>query len=142
MVKNSLAMTLIVMTPMVIALCGSLAGPDVDRPRVGDPGVTPADVGGVLGVRVLAVVDQKIGVMGECVPRDPLGLDDVNRFAEAGLVVGDIGERGVTVGDPVAERRSAVSDRRCLDSRAAELPLRNRGVEKGDLARKLTDFNR
>ena len=37
--------------------------------------VAPADVLGVLLVRVLAVVDQQIGIAGEVESGDPLGLE-------------------------------------------------------------------
>ena len=73
--------------------------------------VAPAEVVGVLGVGVLAVVDQQGGVPGEGEAGDPVLLERVEVGAERRLVVGDVGERGVAVVDPVAERRPAVGDR-------------------------------
>ncbi len=58
MMKNSLTLTLIVMTPMVIALCGSLAGPDVDRPRVDESGAGDRD-GDVLVDNCLCALARK-----------------------------------------------------------------------------------
>ena len=110
--------------------------------RVGDRRVPPADVVGVLLVGVLAVVDQQVGVAGEVEARDPLRLELVERRAERRLVVGDVGERRVAVGDPVAERRPAVGDGLGADRRAAELPLGRRGVAEGDRAGKLADLDR
>ena len=77
-----------------------------ERQRVVDPGVAPADVLGVLLVGVLAVVDQEVGVASQVVARDPLRLQVGEAGAEGGLVVGDVAERGVAVGDPEAEGRA------------------------------------
>ncbi len=99
------------------------AGAAGEGERVAQRRVAPADVVGVLGVGVLAVVDQQRGVAGEREAGDPLLLEPVEVGAEAGLVVGDVGERGVAVVDPVAERRAAVGDRGGADPGRADLPL-------------------
>ena len=61
--------------------------------RVGQPRVAPADVLRVLGVGVLAVVDQQVARARELVARDPLRLEVIERRAERRLVVGDVAER-------------------------------------------------
>ena len=70
------------------------------------------------------------------------GSRPVERRAERRLVVGDVGERGVAVGDPVAERRAAVGDRLGADRRPAELPLARGRVAEGDRAGQLADLDR
>ncbi len=105
-------------------------------------GVAPADVVGVLGVGVLAVVDQQRGVAGEAEAGDPVLLERVEVGAEGGLVVGDVGERGVAVVDPVAERRPAMGDRGGADPRRADLPLALRAVAEGDVAGQLAHLDR
>ena len=102
----------------------------------------PAEVVGVLGVGVLAVVDQQRGVAGEAEAGDPLLLERVEVGAEGGLVVGDVGERVVAVVDPVAERRAAVGDRGGADPRRADLPLGLRRVAEGDVAGQLAHLDR
>ena len=62
--------------------------------------------------------------------------------AERRLVVGDVGERGVALVDPVAERRPAVGDRGGADPGRADLPLGLRAVAEGDVAGQLADLDR
>ena len=71
-------------------------GPDPagEGERVRERRVAPADVVGVLGVGVLAVVDQQRGVAGQLEARDPVLVELVEVGAERRLVVGDVGERG------------------------------------------------
>ena len=57
------------------------ADPVGERERVLERRVAPADVGRVLLVGVLAVVDQEIGVAGKVVAGDPLVLDLAERCA-------------------------------------------------------------
>ncbi len=104
--------------------------------------VAPADVVGVLGVGVLAVVDQQRGVAGEAEAGDPVLVERVEVGAERRLVVGDVGERGVAVVDPVAEGRAAVGDRGGADPRRADLPLGLRAVAEGDVAGQLAHLDR
>src|SRR5512133_2943277 len=52
---------------------------------VGELGVTPAHVFGVLLVRVLAVVDQQVRIPGEVESGDPLRLQRLEWSPEAGL---------------------------------------------------------
>ncbi len=66
MMKNSLTLTLIVMTPMVIALCGSLAGPDVDRPRAGDPVAGGFDGDGLAADCACALARETNGWCRDC----------------------------------------------------------------------------
>ena len=62
--------------------------------------------------------------------------------AERRLVVGDVGERGVAVVDPVAEGRPAVGDRGGADPRRADLPLGLRAAAEGDVAGQLAHLDR
>src|SRR4029450_13163582 len=85
----------------------------------------------------------------ELVARDPLRVEGVKRRSEAGLVVGDVGDRRVAVDDPVAEGRPAggeglrgVSDGLGGYFRRPHLPLARGTVMKGDVARKLADLDR
>jgi len=102
--------------------------PRSERERCGDRRVAPALVTRVLLVGVLAVVDQQVGVAGEVVAGDPLLVQVLEVGAEPGLVVGDVAEARVPVGDPVAERRSAMSDRLGADRGCADRssPCRSR----------------
>src|SRR5436190_23534261 len=102
----------------------------------------PADVGGVLLVGVLAVVDEDVGVEREVVSRDPLGLDLVEDRAQGRLVVGYVADRRLTVGDPEAERRPTVVDRLAANRHRAELPLDRRRLAEGDRTGKLPDLDR
>ena len=93
--------------------------------------MAPADVLGVLLVGVLAVVDEQVGVARELVARDPLRLQLRERGAERGLVVGDVAERRVALGDPVAERRPAVGHRLGAD-RAEPISHSVAGVSRNE----------
>ncbi len=104
--------------------------------------VAPADVVWVLGVGVLAVVDQQRGVAGQCQAGDPILLERVEVGAEGGLVVGYVGKRGVAVVDAVAEGGAAVRDRGGADPRRADLPLGLWAVAEGDVAGQLADLDR
>ena len=104
--------------------------------------MAPADVVRVLGVGVLAVVDQQRGVAGEVEAGDPALLELIEVGAQRRLVVGDVGERGVAVVDPVAEGRAAVRDRGGADPGRADLPLALRAVAEGDVAGQLADLDR
>src|ERR1700709_264905 len=84
------------------------AGATGEGERVAQRRVPPADVVGGLGGGVLAVVGQQRGD-GEA--GDPVLLEAVEVGAQTWLVVGDVGQRGVAVVDPVAERRPAMGDR-------------------------------
>ena len=108
---------------------------------VGEPGMPPADVVRVLLVGVLAVVDQEVGVLGEVVSGDPLRLERLERGTEPGLVVGDVGEGGRAVGDPVSECRASVGDGLSADTSGAQIPLAGGRVEEVDLAGQLTDLD-
>jgi GAF domain-containing protein len=118
-------------------------GPDTAREaeRVRDAGVPPADVLGVLGVGVLAVVDEERRVASQVVAGDPLRLEGFERRSERGLVVGDVAEDLVPVGDPVAERRPAVRHRLGADRRSVELPLAGGSVEERHLAGQLAHLD-
>ena len=85
---------LVAVQRVVVEEDGALgAGAAGEAERVRERGVAPAEVVGVLGVGVLAVVDQQRGVAGEAEAGDPLPLERVEVGAEGGLVVGDVGER-------------------------------------------------
>src|SRR5438552_2050517 len=77
---------------------------------VRDRRMTPAQVVGVLGIRVLAVVDQRRGSASEAEAGDPVVLELRERSAQAGLVIGDVAQGRVSVVYPVAERRATVVD--------------------------------
>jgi hypothetical protein len=96
----------------------------------------------VLGVGVLAVVDQQRGVAGELEAGDPALVQGLEIGAESRLVIGDVGERAVAVVDPVAERRAAVGDRGGADPRRADLPLGLRAMAEGNVAGELADLDR
>src|SRR5881394_127954 len=110
--------------------------------RVGDGGVPPAKVVGVLLVGVLAVVDQQRCIFGEAEARNPLLLKRVKVGTERGLLVGNIGEGVFPIVDPVAERWAAVGDRGGTDARWSDLPLCLGGVAKRDVAGQLTHLYR
>src|SRR5689334_13332758 len=112
-------------------------GPPREAERVRGGRVAPADVVGVLGVGVLAVVDQQRGVAGEGEAGDPVLLELIEVGPERRLVVGDVGEGGVAVVYPVAEGGPAVGDRGGADAGRADLPLALRAVAEGDVAGKL-----
>src|ERR1700710_1137224 len=118
------------------------AGATGEGERVAQRRVPPADVVGVLGVGVLAVVDQQRGVVGEREAGDPVLLEAVEVGAQTWLVVGDVGQRGVAVVDPVAERRPAMGDRGGADPGRADLPLTVGGVAEGDVAGQLPHLDR
>src|ERR1700710_423745 len=118
------------------------AGATGEGERVAQRRVPPADVVGVLGVGVLAVVDQQRGVVGEREAGDPVLLAAVEGGAQTWLVVGDVGQRGVAVVDPVAERRPAMGDRGGADPGRADLPLTVGGVAEGDVAGQLPHLDR
>ena len=118
------------------------AGPVGEGEGVRERGVAPADVVRVLGVRVLAVVDQHRGAAGQREAGDPVLLERVEVGSERRLVVGDVGERLIAVVDPVAERRAAMGDRGGPDPRRADLPVDLGAVPEGDVARQLLDLDR
>src|SRR5213075_1512808 len=92
-----------------------------------DRRMTPAQVVGVLGIRVLAVVDQRRGSASEAEAGDPVVLELRERSAQAGLVIGDVAQGRVSVVYPVAERRATVVDGLGPDARRAEIPFQRLG---------------
>ena len=104
--------------------------------------MAPADVVGVLAVGVLAVVDQQGGAARELVARDPVGLEVGQRRAEAGLVVGDVAERRVALGDPIAQRGAAMGHRRRADPRRPDVPFHVRSLHELDVAGQLANLDR
>src|SRR3954454_1216230 len=104
--------------------------------------MAPADVERILVVGVLAVVDQQVGVAGEVVTGDPLRLVLGENGPQRRLVVRDIADGRVALGDAEAERWAAVVDRLAADGRRAELPLAGRRVAEEDVAGELTDLHR
>ena len=110
--------------------------------RVGEGRVAPAQVFRVLGVGVLAVVDQQGGVACQLVAGDPALVERLEVGAQRRLVIGDVGERAVAVFDPVAERRATVGDRGGADPGRADLPLGLGAVTEGDVAGELADLDR
>src|SRR5262249_11456611 len=116
--------------------------PSGEREGVAETRVAPADVLGVLLVRVLAVVDQQVGLAGEVEARDPLPFQRLELSAETGLMIGDVGQRGaVLIGDPVAERRPAVGDGLGPDPGRPDLPFARRGVEEAEATGELSDLD-
>src|SRR5947209_16092759 len=107
---------------------------------VADGAMPEAEVGWVLRVEVLAVVDQQVGVPSELVAGDPVGLALVERLCERRLVVGDVAETLPGVGYPVAQRRAAMVDERGLDARGAELKGGRCGLEP-DVRRQLANLD-
>jgi len=67
-------------------------------------------VGRVLGVGVLAVVQQQVGVERERMAGDPRGLELGERPDQRRLVIGQVAERRARLGDAVAKRRPAMVD--------------------------------
>src|SRR5215212_888148 len=118
------------------------ANPRGELEGVADAGVTPADVLAVLLVRVLAVVDEEVGVQGEVVTGDPLRLDLGENGAERRLVVGDVAQRLIALRDPEPERGATMVDRLAADRRRSERPLGRRGLAEGDGAGELSDLHR
>ena len=96
-------------------------GPVREGERVGHPRVPPAHVLGVFVVGVLAIVDQQVGAAGQVEARDPVRVEVGEPGAQCRLVVGNVGDRRLAIGDPIAERRPAVGDRLGADPRSAQL---------------------
>src|SRR4029077_14784185 len=112
---------------------GAAGGAERGRGRRGGPARWARGLGG----GGLAVVKQQRGVLGEGKAGDPVLLEFVEVGAEGRLVVGDVGEGGVAVVDPVAERRPAVGAGGGADAGGADLPLALRAVAEGDVAGEL-----
>ena len=104
-------------------------------------GVPPAEVVGVLGVGVLAVMDEERCVVCEREARDPILLQLVEVGPQRRLVVGDVGEGVVAVFDPVSERRPAMGDGGGVYARRADLPVALRAVAERDVAGQLANLD-
>ncbi len=110
--------------------------------RVGCRRMSPTDVGLVLVVGVLAIVNEHRRALRELESGNPVVGELGQRRAESRLVVGDVAERGGAVVDPVAERRAAVVDRLRADSGGTDLPLDRVRLAEGHERGQLADLDR
>ena len=110
---------------------GGHAGRFGQRHGLADRAVAPADVGRVLLVGVLGVVDEEVGAGHERETRRPLRRcvgEAVAYGAEGRFVVGDVGQDGAVGFDPVAERRPGMADEVGGHGSAGEVERAPRGI--------------
>ena len=110
--------------------------------RVAQPRMSPSEMLRVLGVGVLAIVDQERCPLRQIEAGDPLRIEPGELGAETGLVVGYVAKRRGALRDPVPERRPTMRDRRRSDPCGADLPLDVRAVPERDVARELAHLDR
>src|SRR5882724_12866254 len=103
----------------------------LERDRVGNTRVTPADPLLVLVLEILRIVNERVDTRRERRARDPVGRPSGDRPGERGLVIRDVREARAPCLDPVPDRGAGMDNEVRREGGAVDRPGLARNIVEG-----------